>query len=84
MYANAGNEIPDSQVHHVLSSNSWKDGKAAVVSKSDNFFCTGCNYTITIEAPIGAKVDVWKHTYGKFISMDFNSQRYDAIEARSN
>ena len=80
MYANAGNDIPTSQTHDVAATTAWKDGKAAFIYNGDKFFCTGCNYTLTIEAPKKSKIILTRTVYGDVLATPLNFERNDAVQ----
>ena len=84
MFINQGNTIPDTTTYDIYAGTAWMDGKAAVIYKGDPKWCTGCNYTMLIQAPIGAKVEFHKSLYGGIINFPFNSDRYDAIDKHKN
>jgi hypothetical protein len=54
MFINQGNTIPDSSIHNMYAGLAWRDGKAASISREDPLYCTGCNYTVVLQAPLGA------------------------------
>ena len=81
MYVNKGNNPPSSSVHHIETTTAWLDGKAVVLLKGDEYFCTGCNYTLSIEAEKGAIMTVEAIVYGELIQTFLGDARLDAVSA---
>ena len=84
MYIKKGNEIPSSTNHDISAKEAWFDGKAAVLYAGDASFCTGCNYTVIIEAQNSSMIIAGLKTYGNLLNMTLDKYTYDAVNFHKN
>lgn len=82
MYVNKGHEPPTSSTHDLESVPSWMDGTAVVIYPNSRLFCTGCTYTVLIEAPAETQLKIEARTYTKANHLPFHGRVYDGVTAK--
>lgn len=78
-YVNKGETTPSSTRHDVDGTAAWFDGKAAILNQGDRYFCTGCSYTLAVEAEKGAILRVETMAYASTIELALGAKREDAV-----
>ena len=80
VYINEGEQLPSSSRYDIAATSGWFDGKAAVISKDEPHFCTGCSYTVVVEAEKGTIMTMEAKLYGNQTSISLGDSRYDALD----